>query len=114
MKEVILLRLTPYRENDYIVYGLSKDGFITFRATGGQKASSSSRTSLLLYSLVNVELRTTKAGFTLTYIKSLVSSASFFSDYEKLAALNLIGEIVSRTVQTEEEARETFIFVRNA
>lgn len=114
MKEVILLRLTPYRESDYIVYSLSNDGFITFRATGGQKVSSSSRTSLLLYSLVNIELRTTKAGFTLSYIKPLVSSATFFSDYEKLAALNLIGEIVSRTVQTEEEARETFVFIRNA
>lgn len=113
MKEVIILRLTPYRENDYIVYALSKDGFVTFRATGGQKASSSSRTSLLLYSLVTVELRETKAGFTLTYIKPIVSSATFFSDYNKLAALNLISETVARVVQTGEEVRETFLLIRN-
>ncbi len=114
MIEVIIIRLTPYRENDYIVNALSKDGFVSFRAVGAQKPNSSSASSLLLYSLVNIELRETKAGHTLTYIKPLLSSSVIFDDYDKLAVLNVMGELILKTIKTEEEVRETFLFLKNA
>lgn len=114
MIEAIIIRLTPYRENDYIVNALSNDGFLTFRAVGAQKPNSSSASSLLLYSLVNVELRETKAGYTLTYIKPLLSSSLIFADYDKLAVLNVIGELILKTIKTEEEVKETFLFLKHA
>ena len=54
--EVVIIRLTPYREKDYIVNALSKEeGIITFRATGALNVKSKFAGKLFLYALVDVE-----------------------------------------------------------
>ena len=78
--EVVIIRLTAYREKDYIVNALSNDGMITFRANGALNVKSKFAGKLFLYALVDVELRATKAGFTLTNVESLTNMAKIFTD----------------------------------
>lgn len=110
--EVIITRLTPYQERDYIVNGLTSEGFITFKAVGTLKPTSSSASHLMLYGLVDVELKETKAGATLTHIKPLFSSIKLFARSEKLTFLSLIGEVVSKVVKDENEVKEIFLLVK--
>ncbi len=111
--EVVIIRLTPYREKDYIVNALSNDGIITFRAPGALGLKSKFAGKLFLYALVEIELRDTKAGQTLSYIESLNNAAKIFSHYDKVIALNFIGEIIQKTLKDDDSVKETFTLLKN-
>lgn len=111
--EVVIIRLTPYREKDYIVNALSNAGIITFRAPGALGLKSKFAGKLFLYALVEIELRDTKAGQTLSYIESLNNAAKIFSNYDKVIALNFIGEIIQKILKDDDSVKETFSLIKN-
>jgi DNA repair protein RecO (recombination protein O) len=111
--EVVITRLTPYKEKDYIVNALSAEGFITFRASGALGVKSKFAGKLFLYAFVDIEVKDTKLGYSLTNIESLNNIAKIFTDYNKIIALNLIGEIIQKTIKDDERAIETFSLVKN-
>lgn len=110
--EVIILSLNPYKEKDFIVNALSVDGFVSFKASGAQSINSKFASKLFVFSLANIELATTKVGYTLTYIQSISSTYRFITNYEKLVTLNLIGEIITRTLKDETVSGEMFSFLK--
>lgn len=111
--EAIIIRLTPYKEKDYIVNALSNEGQITFRASGALNVKSNFAGKLFLYALVDVELKETKAGYSLVNIKNLNNIAKIFTDYDKIITLNLIGEIMIRTLKDDETISEAFPLLKN-
>ncbi len=111
--EAIIIRLTPYKEKDYIVNALTMEGLITFRASGALNVKSSFAGKLFLYALVFVELKETKVGYTLVSIKNLNNIAKIFTDYDKIITLNLIGEIMIRTLKDDETIKEAFPLLKN-
>lgn len=111
--EAVIIRLTPYKEKDYIVNALSAEGFLTFRANGVLGVKSKFAGKLFLYALVDIELKDTKTGYSLTNIESLNNTAKILTDYNKIIALNLIGEIIQKTIRDDETAVETFTLVKN-
>lgn len=111
--EVVIIRLTPYREKDYIVNALSKEeGIITFRATGALNVKSKFAGKLFLYALVDVELRESKAGHTLTNVESLTNIAKVFTDEKRIIALNIIGEVISKTLKDNDSISEAFPLIK--
>lgn len=111
--EVIIVRLTPYKERDYIVNALSVEGMITFRATGALALKSKFAGKLFLYALVDVELKDSKAGYTLTNVETLNQMSYIFSDYQKIIFLNIFGEIALKTLKDENSIVETFPLFKN-
>ncbi len=110
--EVVIIRLTPYREKDYIVNALSSEGIISFRAPGALRLNSKLAGSLTLYNLVDIEVQTGKAGFVLSGIKALSASHKIYLDTNKLVALNVIGEISQKLLIDDDSVRETFILLK--
>lgn len=110
--EVIIIRLTPYREKDYIVNALSMEGQITFRAPGALRLNSKLAGSLTLFNLVDVELASAKAGFLLSGIKSLSAIHKVYLDANKLIALNAIGEISQKLLIDDNSVKETFVLLK--
>lgn len=112
--EVLITRLTPYREKDYIVSAISATGSISFRASGALALKSKFAGKLFLYALLDVELRETKAGYTLASIESLNNMAKIFTDYKRIITLNVIGEIINRTLKDEDSIIEVFPLIKVA
>lgn len=110
--EVVIIRLTAYREKDYIVNALSNDGMITFRANGALNVKSKFAGKLFLYAFVDVELKATKAGFTLTNVESLTNMAKIFTDFKKIITLNIIGEVISKTLKDDDSIIDAFTLVK--
>ncbi|OQC10150.1 MAG: DNA repair protein RecO [Tenericutes bacterium ADurb.Bin087] len=112
--EVVIIRLTPYREKDYIINALSKEeGIITFRAPGALNVKSKFAGKLFLYALVDIELRESKAGHTLTNVESLTNMAKVFTDPKRIIALNVVGEVISKTLKDDASITETFTLIKN-
>lgn len=111
--EAIIFRLTPYREKDYIVNAFTADGQITFRASGALTVKSKFAGKLFLYALVDIELKETKAGHSLVNIKNLNNVAKLFTNYQHIITLNLLGEIMLRTLKDDDSIKETFPLLKN-
>lgn len=112
--EAVIIRLTPYQEKDYIVNALTVKGFLSFRVRGALNVKSKFAGKLFLYALVDIEVTEGVAGFTLSNIETLNNMAKIFTDYNKIIVLNLIGEIIQRTIKDEDSVIETFTLIRNA
>ncbi len=106
--EVVVIRLTPYREKDYIVNAFSSEGLITFRAPGALKFNSKLAGSLTLFNVVDVELTSGKTGFILSGVKPISASHKIYLDANKLIALNVIGEISQKLLIEDNSVREAF------
>lgn len=111
--EAIIIRLTPYKEKDYIVNAFTGEGQVTFSASGALNVKSQFAGKLFLYALVDIELKETKAGFSLVSIKNLNYIAKIFTDYQKIITLNLIGEIMIRTLKDDDSISEAFPLLKN-
>ena len=111
--EVVIIRLTPYHEKDYIINALSREGIITFRAPGALTIKSKFAGQLFLYALVDVEVRKTKAGLTLTNVITLNSAHHILNNSEKMISLNLLGEVMSKTLKDDDSVKDAFPLVQN-
>lgn len=111
--EVVIIRLTPYREKDYIVNALSRDGIMTFRAPGALTIKSKFAGQLFLYALVALEVRETKAGLTVTNVETLNSAQHILNSSEKMISLNLIGEVILKTLKDDDSVKDAFLLVKN-
>ena len=67
----------------------------------------------LLYALVDVELRESKAGHTLTNVESLTNIAKVFTDEKRIIALNIIGEVISKTLKDNDSISEAFPLIKS-
>lgn len=110
--ELFLIRLTPYKENDFIITSLSPDGLVTFKAVGLSKPSSKLAGVVTLYSLIEAELEEKKSGYVIKSAKGISKNYKIISDYDKLSVLNFIGELCLRSINSEDEARQLYPIIK--
>ena len=107
MKEItgIVIRVTPFRDNDAMVTVLSNDKIYSFLARGVQKMKSKNASSVNLYNKSRFTLSNTKDGLTLRSGEILSSYEKVRTDLDMLAALDFIGEVTNRLVIPEDASQ---------
>jgi DNA repair protein RecO len=112
--EAIIIRITPYKEDDAIINALTSDGFLTFQAKGIKKPKAKLASVLVVGNIVDVELISIKAGYLVVGAKSLVDLAPIFSNFTYLTSLNFLGEISKNTLVRKEEVIHIYPYLKEA
>ncbi len=102
--EIIVLSITPYKEKDSIVTGLSEDGVHSFLVKG--LLSPKSRNIILSSPLVIADIEITEGNYKYPTIKSsklITSPYKVDPTLEDMAVINLITEATRVLVQDEEK-----------
>lgn len=110
--ELFLLRLTPYKENDFIITALGENALVTFKAAGLSKPTSKLAGVVTLYGLIDAELEEKKSGYVVSHARAISKNYKLINDYDKLSVLNFIGELVLRSINNDEDAHIVFNFVK--
>lgn len=104
--EGIVIKSTPFRENDAMITMISRDRLYPFLARGVMKFSSKNAASVSLFSKSLVSLSKTKDGLSLRSGTLLESYNALNSKFEVLASIKLICEITSTfIIQADECSR---------
>ena len=106
--EAVIIRLTPYQENDAILNAVTSEGLITFKAKGLRKEKAKLKTTLIVGNIVDLELIKTKSGYLVVGAHSKVNFAPIFSDFERLTYLNLIAELTKKAFNSDEEYKNIY------
>lgn len=106
--------MTPYREKDFIITALSPNGLVSFKAGGLSKPTSKFSGIVTLYALVDAELEEKKTGLLITNAVAISKNYKIISDYNKLSALNFIGEACLRILHDQDDVSQVFLFVKTA
>ena len=112
--EVFILRMTPYRERDYIITSISNEGLVTFKAVGLSRPNAKLAGTVTLYSLIDVELEEKKTGLVLINAVPISKNYKIISDYLRLSVLNFIGEVTLRLLHDESEISQAYPFIKKA
>ncbi len=112
--EVFILRMTPYREKDYIITSISNEGLVTFKAVGLSRLNAKLAGTVTLYSLIDVELEEKKTGLVLVNAVPISKNYKIISDYLRLSVLNFIGEVTLRLLHDESEISQAYPFIKKA
>ena len=100
--EGIVIRITPFRDNDAMVNVISKDKMHSFLARGVMKYESKNAPSIGLYAKGRYQLSKGKDGFSLRSGELLESYQGIKNNLSALAVVDLIGEITNKLVQAED------------
>lgn len=112
--KAVIIRLTPYKENDAILNAVTRDGLLTFKAKGLRKEKAKLKTTLIVGNIVDLELINTKSGFLVVGAHPKINFAPIFSDFERLTYLNLIAELTKKAFNTNEEYKNIYPILVNA
>jgi len=112
--ELFILRMTPYRERDYIITSLSSEGLVTFKAVGLAKPTAKLAGVVTLYAIIDAELEEKKTGLIITNAVPISKNYKILSDYQKLSVLQFFGETSLRLLQDPQEIRFCYPFIRKA
>lgn len=101
----IVLRITPYKDQDAIVLALTEKGYLSFKARGVMKLQSKNAASVSLYSYSKWELEATKNGQLALKSGQLLNSIMLHStDLSVLLSLDAIGELLLKVLIDNEES----------
>lgn len=113
-KEVIITRITPYKEKDAIVNAFSNTENITFKAVGLLKQGAKLAGQIYLGAIVEIELIPAKSGYILKGAKAVSKLHKITTNYEATIILNMIGELLSLLANVDEEVIENFLYFKKA
>ncbi len=100
----LVLRITPYKENDAMILSLTQDGYLSFLARGVMKINSKNAPSIGLYSFSKWDLETGKNGqLTLKNGQLITSMTAIMDDLPSLLAMDAIAEICLKMVIDDEK-----------
>lgn len=108
--EGIVVRVTPFKDNDMMVNVLSHERMYSFLARGVLKMSSKNAPSVLLYAHSSFETSKGKEGFLLKRGQLINSYKHARDNLNTLLALDFIGELTSKLIQSE-DCREIYPFL---
>ncbi len=100
--EGIVIRVTPFRDNDAMVNVLSKDCFRSFLARGVLKYKSKNAPSTNLFSKSRFQVSKTKEGYSLRSGELLCSYPNIKNNISVLAVCDLIGELTNKLLQNDD------------
>lgn len=112
-EEVIIYRITPYKEADAIISCFSKKRYLSFKATGILKSNAKLAGQIFNGSIVNIELIENKNKYILTGAKALIKLQKITNSYDKLMVLNLISEILSLYSETNNNLCLHYELIKN-
>lgn len=112
--ELFILRMTPYREKDFIITAISPEGLVVFKAVGLAKPNAKLSGIVTLYAIVEAELDEKKTGLVLTNALAVSRYYKIMSDYQKLSVLNFIGESTLRLLHDESEIASSYPYIKKA
>ncbi len=110
--EGYVIHLSQYKENDFIVTFLTREGLITFRARGAKKITSKNASCLLLLSYSSCFLENFNDSWNLKEGKCL-QEPSYRDDLKVMSSLSFIAEITSKLVM-EDIAQEAYLWLEEA
>lgn len=100
--EAIILRESPFKDNDMMVAALSNDNIHSFLARGVMKIDSKNRVLVTKFNKVRLELTKGKDGYNLRTGTLLNSYVHAKEDLVSLAVLDFIAEITNKLISKEE------------
>ncbi len=104
-----VIRLSPYKDNDYIVTAIGKEGVFSFRARGAKKITSKNASSLLLLGFSSFVLE--KSGNTWNLKEgSLLKAPIYKDDLKTMASLSFLAEVAGKLIM-EEDAPDAFLWL---
>ena len=112
--ELFILRMTPYREKDFIITAISPEGLVVFKAVGLAKPNAKLSGIVTLYAIVEAELDEKKTGLVLTNALAVSKTTKIMSDYQKLSVLNFIGESTLRLLHDESEIASSYPYIKKS
>ncbi|MDD6302792.1 MAG: DNA repair protein RecO [Bacillales bacterium] len=99
--EGIVIKQVQYKEKDAMVSVLTKDGTVSFLARGILSPTSKNAASCLLFAYSSFTLSSRQDKLTLTQGKLIKSSYLMFDSLEKMAAMQLISEVLIKCLDEE-------------
>lgn len=103
--EGIVIRATPFRENDAVVNVLTNDRIISFLARGVLKFESKNAPTVNLFSKAKFQLSKGKEGFSLRSGELHTSFPHIKDNISSLAIADMIGEITNKFIQNDDAAK---------
>ena len=100
--EGIVIRVTPFRDNDAMVNVISHERMNSFLGRGVLKYESKNASSVNMYSRSRFQLSKGKDGMSLRTGELLNSYQMAKSNLDSLAVLDMIGEVTNKLVQSED------------
>lgn len=98
----IVIRSTPFRDNDAMVNVVANDRFHSFLAKGVLKFESKNSSSVNLYSKSHFQLSKGKEGYLLRSSELLDSFQNIKNSLSALAVLDFIGEVTNKLVISDD------------
>jgi DNA repair protein RecO (recombination protein O) len=99
--EGIVIKQVPYKEKDAMVSVLTKDGTVSFLARGILNPTSKNASSCLLFAYSSFTLNSRQDKLTLTQGKLIKSYYHLYESLEKMAAIQLICELIIKCLDEE-------------
>ena len=110
----IVLRITPVKESDAMVFCLGNDGFFTFYAHGGKKLVSANSSALQPYVEASFLCRKSSSGsLTLKEASRGKMLVGIDASLEAMSCASIIGEIASKLIQ-EDDGKALFPYLEGA
>lgn len=103
--EGIVIRATPFRDNDLMVNVIASDKLHSFLARGAMKYESKNAPSVGMYAKGRYQLSRSKDGYSLRSGELLESYQNIKTNLSSLAVLDFVGEITNKLVQSEDAPR---------
>jgi len=100
--EGIVIRTTPYRDQDVMVTIITKDGFVPFCARGTLKMESKNASSIIKFTKSKFNLYHGKEGFWLRNAQIVDSYSKCKANFDCLAVLELISELTVSLIASED------------
>lgn len=110
----IVIRTTPFKDNDMMVNVVSNEGIKSFLAKGVLKLESKNAPSIQSMNKSHFQLSKGKDGFALrtgTILNSLLNNDS---EFKLLVVVNLLCELSSRIIVTNEDATNIYPFLEKS
>lgn len=107
--EGIIIKSTPFRENDAMITMISSDRLYSFLAKGVLKFSSKNASSVSLFSKSLLTLTRSKEGLSLRSGLLLESFNLTNASFKTLVSIQLIGEITSTLIIQKDECKAIYL-----
>ena len=99
--EGIIIRQTPFQDNDMMVTVLTNEKLFSFLARGVMKIDSKNASSVNLFTYGQYNLMSGKKGKTLKNSVIINPYSNIRKDFDKLVLLNFISEITFKTISDD-------------